>query len=217
MCMLTLANGDALSPFFPQSRQFEWTDVVLLLILIGLFFLGRWSTSTTTTTTSSSSTSLPRPPGQSSSSSSRTRPLTTTSTSTSTSTTRMRSTSRPTSTSDDPPMAGGVELSARLDALPEQSSLLEEEGATSSASGGLHAPPDEQLQESKNFDIELQRLQPLQQMMRKLKFFLQENFILGAYPGMTAMTAGGTASFLQKKTWDLHLQMWAWSSESTTS
>ena len=146
MCMLTLANGDALSPFFPQSRQFEWTDVVILLILIGVFFLGRWSTSTTTTTTSSSSTSLPCPPGQSSSSSSRTRPLTTTSTSTSTSTTRMRSTSRPTYTSDDPPMAGGVELSARLDALPEQSSLLEEEGATSSASGGLHAPPDEQLQ-----------------------------------------------------------------------
>ena len=62
----------------------------------------------------------------------------------------------------------------------------------------------------KDFDIELQQLQPLQQMMRKLKVFFQENFILGAYPGRTA-------SFLQKKTWDLHLQMWAWSSESTTS
>ena len=43
-------------------------------------------------------------------------------------------------------MAGGVELSARLDTLPEQSSVLEEEGATSSVSGGLHVPPDEQLQ-----------------------------------------------------------------------
>ena len=75
----------------------------------------------------------------------------------------------------------------------------------------------QQTNNDKDFDSDLQRLQPLQQMMKKAKFFLQENLIhSGCIPRYDGYD-GRRDSFFQKKTLVHHLQTWAWSSGSTDS